>query len=98
MLNCIASMLLFLHDTFGHLPHVGEHEGAHYAMGFSGSGTVMAPYLGAKAALQALGLPEGETAYSRTPLETRWFHPGGRPHFLQGAEVWFKREDRIQRY
>ena len=76
--------------AFGQMPVVGERDGVHYAMGFSGSGTVMAPYLGAKAAFQALGLPEGETAYTRTRLQTRWFHPGGAPHFLKGAEVWFK--------
>ena len=63
---------------------------SHYAMGYSGSGTVMAPYLGAKAALQAVGSPEGETGYSQTKLQPRWFHPGGRPHFLQAAEVWYK--------
>ena len=57
---------------------------------FSGGGTVLAPYLGAKAALQALDLQEGGTAYARTRFETRWFHPGGAPHFLKGAEIWFR--------
>ncbi len=76
--------------AFGQMPVVGEKDGLHYAMGFSGSGTVMAPYLGAKAALQALEVAGGETAYSRSEFETRWFHPGGAPHFLKGAEIWFK--------
>ncbi len=76
--------------SFGQMPVVGQHDGIHFAMGFSGSGTVLAPYLGAKAALQALGDPEGETAYSHIHLKTRWFHPGGCPHFLKGGEFWFK--------
>ena len=76
--------------SFNHVPTVGEHDGIHYAMGFSGSGTVLAPYLGAKAALQALGDPNGETAYSQTQLQPRWFHSGGRPHFLRAANIWYR--------
>jgi glycine/D-amino acid oxidase-like deaminating enzyme len=72
------------------MPHVGTHDGVHYAMGFSGSGTVMAPYLGAKAAWQAIGDPRGETAYSATPLTRHWMHPGARPHFLQAANLWYR--------
>ena len=76
--------------SFSHMPTVGAHDGIHYAMGYSGSGTVMAPYLGAKAACRALGLPEGETAYTRTRLRTRWFHRGGQPHFLRPADLWYR--------
>ncbi|SPH18148.1 Gamma-glutamylputrescine oxidoreductase [Defluviimonas aquaemixtae] len=76
--------------SFTHVPAIGVHEGIHYAMGFSGSGTVMAPYLGAKAAWAALGDARGETAYSRTGLEARWFHRGGAPHFLKAADLWYR--------
>lgn len=76
--------------SFGHMPSVGEHDGLHYAMGFSGSGTVMAPYLGAKAALRALGHEGGATAYADIHLGTRWFHRGGTPHFLKAADVWYR--------
>jgi len=48
--------------TFNHMPHVGAHDGVHYALGFSGSGTVMATYLGRKAGLQATGDKAGKTA------------------------------------
>ena len=83
--------------TFGHMPHVGCHDGIHYALGFSGSGTVLAPYLGAKAAYQALGDPRGETAYSRPELTSRWYHRGSYPFFLHPAEVWFRQvRDRIE--
>ena len=76
--------------SFTHMPHVGADQGLHYALGYSGSGTVMAPYLGAKAALQALGDPQGATAYSKTPLTRHWLHPGTRPHFLQAANLWYR--------
>lgn len=76
--------------SFEHMPNVGEDRGLHHAMGFSGSGTVMAPYLGAKAAWQAMGDPRGETAYSRTALTRHWLHPFRRPHFLQAADRWYR--------
>ena len=85
--------------TFGQMPHVGVREGMHYALGYSGGGTVLAPWLGRKAALQALGLSAGETAFSATKLQSRWFFKGGRPRFLQAANLWYRhvvdpREDR----
>ena len=76
--------------AFNHMPHVGEVEGLHYALAFSGSGTVMAPYLGAKAGWRAVGDPRGETAYTGTHLRTHWLHPGGKPHFLQAVDLWYQ--------
>ena len=76
--------------SFDHMPQVGEHDGVHFAMGYSGSGTVMAPYLGAKAAWRALGDPRGQTVYARTTLRPRWFHPVGTPHFLKAADAWYR--------
>ena len=76
--------------AFNHMPEVGQIDGLHYAMGFSGSGTVMAPYLGAKAGWQAVGDPRGQTAYLGTRLRTHWLHPGGKPYFLQAADLWYQ--------
>ena len=76
--------------SFNHMPSVGVQNGIHYAMGFSGSGTVMAPYLGAKAALQAIGDAKGETVYSQTQLQTHWLHQTRRPHFLKLADIWYR--------
>ena len=76
--------------SFTHMPHVGADRGLHYAMGFSGSGTVMAPYLGAKAAWQAVGDARGETAYSATNLTRHWLHPFKRPYFLYAADAWYR--------
>lgn len=76
--------------SFTHMPHVGEDRGLHYAMGFSGSGTVMAPYLGAKAAWQAVGDARGDTAYSATNLRRHWLHPVTNPYFLYPADLWYR--------
>lgn len=75
--------------TFNHMPHVGEHQGIHYAMGFSGSGTALAPYLGSKVAYSALGDDRGETAYKKSTLKTHWIHPGRNPVFLKAVDHWY---------
>ncbi|MEM6680227.1 MAG: FAD-binding oxidoreductase [Pseudomonadota bacterium] len=78
--------------TFHALPSVGQLDGLWHAMGYSGSGNAMAPYLGHKAALGILGLPEGETAFARTGLPTRWWHRGT-PWFLPFADLFFRAGD-----
>lgn len=76
--------------TFAQMPHVGSHDGMHHAVGYSGGGVALAPYLGAKAAYQALGDPRGETAYARTSLSARPYHFGGAPWFLMLADLWYR--------
>ncbi|MFK7751339.1 MAG: NAD(P)/FAD-dependent oxidoreductase [Sedimentitalea sp.] len=76
--------------SFSHMPQVGTHNGMQYAMGFSGSGTVMAPYLGAKAAYLALGDARAATPYNATALRRHWMHFGHRPHFLTLADFWYR--------
>lgn len=80
--------------SFNYLPNVGQIDGLWHAMGYSGSGNAMAPYLGHKAALQMLGDPEGETAFSKTGLPTRWWHRG-KPWFLPFADATFRLRDVI---
>ena len=75
--------------SFTHTPHVGERDGVHFAMGYSGSGVAMAPYLGMKAGLRAIGDARGETAFSRTPFRTMPFHLG-RPWFLGPVDLWYR--------
>lgn len=75
--------------TFNHTPHVGCRDGIHFAVGYSGSGVAMAPYLGMKVAAQALDLPQGETAFARSSLAKRPYHPGGKPWFLWPGQIWY---------
>ena len=78
--------------SFDFLPNVGRIDGIWHAMGYSGSGNAMAPWLGHKAALQILGDPEGETAFSQTGFPLRWWHRG-RPWFLPFADLTFRLRD-----
>lgn len=75
-----------------HLPHLGRHEGLWYALGYSGSGVAMAPYLGHKVALRLLGDPEGATPFERTPHPAVPFY-NGRPWFLRFMEPWYRYKD-----
>ncbi|MEM7242461.1 MAG: FAD-binding oxidoreductase [Pseudomonadota bacterium] len=75
--------------TFSNAPHVGQVGGVHYAAGYCGGGVVIAPYLGMKAAFQAMGDKRGRTAYSNTELTTRPYHLGGFPWFLEPADRWY---------
>ena len=76
--------------SFDQVPHVGISNGIHYAMGFSGSGTVLAPYLGAKAALRALNDSSGGTAYSKTKLRTSLIHFFDKPYFLNIYDLYYR--------
>jgi len=76
--------------AFTHMPQVGSHNGIGFAMGYSGSGVALAPYLGAKAAYSAIGDARGETAYQRSTLRSRWFHGAGAPWFLKPANIWYQ--------
>ena len=78
--------------TFDFVPHLGRYNDVWFAMGYSGSGNAMAPYLGHKAALQILGDPERETAFSKTDFPSRWWHPGV-PWFLPFVDVLFRLKD-----
>ena len=57
--------------TFAAHPHVGRSEGVWFAMGYSGNGVALSPWLGRKAALSALGEAEGATAFAETEFRTR---------------------------
>ena len=76
--------------TFNQLPHLGKIDDIYYAMGFSGSGTVLAPYLGYKVGYQAFGDKRGETAYTLTSLRTNPIHLWSKPYFLKLVDIWYR--------
>ncbi|MNL81407.1 hypothetical protein D3C87_2085120 [compost metagenome] len=59
-------------------------------MGYSGSGTVLAAYLGAKIAYKTLNDSRGKTGYSQTKLKTNLFHIFEKPYFLSFVDFWYK--------
>jgi glycine/D-amino acid oxidase-like deaminating enzyme len=78
--------------TFSFMPQISQFNGVWHAMGYSGSGNAMAPYLGHKAALQMIGDPKGETAFNKTTLETRFWYQKS-PWFLPFAQQVYRIKD-----
>jgi glycine/D-amino acid oxidase-like deaminating enzyme len=80
--------------TFDELPHLGCHEGVHYAMGYCGQGVPHAPYFGMRIAQQMLGLKEGATALDGLPFPSRpYYH--GTPWFLAASVLAYRLLDRF---
>ncbi len=82
--------------TFDRLPHVGEHDGMHYAMGYCGSGVVMSTWLGRKAALRLLGHADGKSAFAELGHPTSPFYYG-KPWFLPLVQAWYQGADMLGR-
>lgn len=71
--KCAASFDLF--------PHIGRHDGVHYAMGYCFAGVPMGTWMGRKVALKLMGDKQGVTAFDETPLRAPpWY--GGNPWFV----------------
>jgi len=82
--------------TFDHAPHVGEHDGMFFSMGYCGSGVGRATYFGRKAALKMLGDPQGRTTLDDLAFETRPFYTGY-PWFLPAIIRWHALVDGLGR-
>jgi len=80
--------------AFDYLPHVGQQDGVHYALGCNGSGVVTMTHLGRCAARQMLGASNRASAFSRMPFPTM---PGysGRPWFLPLVGASYQLRDRM---
>ena len=78
--------------TFDLYPHLGTHEGLHYALGYCFAGVPMGTWLGSKAALRILGSPEANTVFGERPLTS---HPlyWGNPYFVPLAIKYMSRHD-----
>jgi glycine/D-amino acid oxidase-like deaminating enzyme len=77
----------FCFDT---MPHAGQLDGIHYALGYAGHGVAMATYLGAKMAEKICGGSE-EIPYAAIPFPGAPFGLyNGRPWFLPFAGAYYK--------
>lgn len=84
----------FVAYTFDTLPHMGVHEGVHYAMGYCGSGVSLSLYFGMRAGQKIRGLAEGRTALDDLPFQTRPLY-GGKPWFLAPSILAYRLIDRL---
>jgi len=67
--------------SFSSLPNLGCNQGVYYAMGYSGNGVAMSPYLGHKAALKLLDPDKEHSVFEKTTFDTRYYYHGW-PWFL----------------
>lgn len=79
--------------TFDKLPHLGEHEGIHYACGYNGTGIARASWFGHKIAETMTGRPDTPSAYADLPFRSRPFYYG-KPWFLPLAVMFYEMRDR----
>ena len=75
------------------VPHIGEREGIHYAIGFCGSGTVWGTWLGHKSALKILGDDARGSVFDQ-PLKSIPLYRG-KAWFLPPAMRWYALRDRL---
>ncbi len=76
--------------AFDLMPHAGQQDGLHYALGYAGHGVALATYLGLRTAETLCGLkvdnPFAEIAFPGAPLGLY----DGRPWFLPLVEKWYQ--------
>jgi glycine/D-amino acid oxidase-like deaminating enzyme len=80
--------------TFDTLPHLGQHDGIHYCMGYCGQGVPLAPYFGRRIGQQMLGLKEGRTALDGLPFPSRPYYYG-KPWFLAPSVLAYRFIDAV---
>jgi len=76
--------LAFTRDT---MPHMGQHKGIYYALGYCGSGVAMAPYLGHRIAQKMLGTEIQPSPFEKIELPAIPFY-NGVPWFLPLMDMW----------
>jgi glycine/D-amino acid oxidase-like deaminating enzyme len=81
--------------TFDQLPHIGEHEGMHFAMGYCGHGVANSLYFGHHLANLLRG-QQGTIPFAELPFRTRFYYRR-RPWFLGLAGRYFRIVDRLER-
>lgn len=79
--------------TRDHVPRVGrDRHGVHFAVGYSGSGVAMAPYLGWRVAQKVLATSEAACGFDKLdldPVPMRF----GLPLALPFVEMWYRMKD-----
>ncbi len=78
-----------------HAPHIGQHQGIDFVMGYCGSGVARATYFGQKMAYKILGDQDrGRTAFDDLPFQTKPLYTGN-PWFMPIVLNWHRIADRL---
>ncbi len=74
--------------TFDLMPHIGQTNGIHYALGYGGHGLSIATYLGTEIGLRMTG-QKNRSPYEEIPHQTMFFYKKN-PWFLPFAAKWYQ--------
>lgn len=74
--------------TFDLLPHTGQHNGIHYALGYCFSGINLATYFGARIAKRILDQPLPDSVFENTKFGTVPFY-NGKPWFIPAVMKYY---------
>ncbi|MBR0671705.1 NAD(P)/FAD-dependent oxidoreductase [Neoroseomonas soli] len=80
--------------AFDMMPHVGVHDGIHYAMACNGSGVVTMTHFGRVAAQQIMGGGNSVSAFTRLKFPTKPFY-NGTPWFMPIVGTAYQLRDRL---
>jgi len=89
------SWMGFVGYSFDETPHIGQHGGVYYSMGYCGSGISLASYFGMRTGLKVVGDARGATALDNLTFPARAYYRG-HPWFLApsiGYYRWCDRRD-----
>lgn len=81
--------------TFDHAPHIGQHEGLYFAIGYCGSGVAKSIYFGRQLARRMVGSGDHHTTSDALNFGTKPFYTGT-PWFLPPILMWHSFMDKIE--
>ena len=84
----------FVGYTFDNLPHIGQDNGLHYAMGYCGSGIALASYCGSIMGERLAGKTERQTAIEGLKFPARPYY-FGQPWFVEPAVKFYRIKDAL---
>lgn len=82
--------------SFDKLPHMGERDGIHYAVGCNGSGVAMMSYLGYTSARKLLAMQNRPCAFESISFPSSPLY-GGHPWFVPWVSGYYRLRDSLER-
>ena len=86
----------FVGMTADHMPHMGVHDGIHYAVGCNGSGVAMMSYLGFQMARKLLGKQNRACAFDGDGFPAPPLY-NGKPWFIPVVAGWYRLRGGVDR-
>ncbi|MDJ0391050.1 FAD-binding oxidoreductase [Roseomonas sp. E05] len=78
-----------------HVPHMGVHDGVHYALACNGSGVAMMSYLGFQTARKIMGRQNRPCAFDRESFPAVPLY-NGNPWFVPIVSGWYRMQDKAE--